>query len=173
MLGWSVLAAMGLLDFLFGQNKCPRCGTKGARQSLGRTRCPNPDCPFFDIGLRVNPQRPPEKSRASGGDFSPASPVAIRYRNFHGEEKTFTADGGTLARRRNHVIARVAPTGLRISLSRDRIQNLEEVESALAEVASSRPSGPSARERQVLAFHKKHKSTSRLYEEIRARYPDW
>ena len=34
-------------------------------------------------------------------------------------------------------------------------------------------SGPTARERQVLAFHKNYKSTSPLYERIRAKYPYW
>jgi hypothetical protein len=33
--------------------------------------------------------------------------------------------------------------------------------------------GPSARERQVLSYHKRHHSTSPLYERIRAKYPDW
>jgi hypoxanthine phosphoribosyltransferase len=101
------------------------------------------------------------------------SPLAIQYRNFQGEEKTFTADSETLRRKRNHVIARVAPTGRSISLSRDRIQNLEEVEQAVAKITESQPPGPTARERQVLGYHKKHKSTSPLYEEIRAKYPDW
>jgi hypothetical protein len=166
---------MGFLDFLFGQNKCPRCGTKGARKSQGQTRCPNPSCPFFDISLRgaerssrVGGASPPKRK-----DFSPVSPLAIQYRNFQGEEKTFTADSETLRRKRNHVIARVAPTGRSISLSRDRIQNLEEVEQAVAKITESQPPGPTARERQVLGYHKKHKSTSPLYEEIRAKYPDW
>jgi len=49
----------------------------------------------------------------------------------------------------------------------------ESIARALAKIADSQPSGPTARERQVLGFHKKHKSTSPLYEEIRAKYPDW
>jgi hypothetical protein len=174
MLGRS-LGTMGFLDFLFGQSKCPRCGTKGARKSQGQTRCPNPSCPLFDISLRgtrdstrVGSISPPRR-----GDFSPQSPLAIRYRNFRGEEKTFTADSETLQRKRNHIIAQVTPTGENISLSRDRIQNLDEVEEALPKIAEYRQPGPTARERQVLGFHKKHKSTSPLYEKIRAKYPDW
>jgi len=166
---------MGFLDFLFGQGKCPRCGTKGARKSQGQTRCANPSCPFFDISLRSNPKSPRLRgiSPVGDGDFLPESPLAIRYRNFQGEEKTFTAERQSLRRKRNHIIARVAPTGACISLSRDRIQNLQEVESVMARTADSLPSGPTARERQVLGFHEKHKSTSPLYEEIRAKYPDW
>ena len=164
---------MGFLDFLFGQSKCPRCGTKGARKSRGQTRCPNPSCPFFDISLRTDAKSPRLRGSSPVGDFSPELPLAIRYRNFQGEEKTFTAERQSLRRKRNHIIARVAPTGACISLSRDRIQNLQEVESVMARTADSLPSGPTARERQVLGFHEKHKSTSPLYEEIRAKYPDW
>lgn len=164
---------MGLLDFLFGQSKCPRCGTKGARKSQGQTRCPNPSCPNFDISLRANQARAGRISSPNREDFSPVAPIEIRYRNFRGEEKTFTADTETLRRKRNHIIVRVAPTGQSISLSRDRIQNLEEVENATPQITESRQPGPTARERQVLGYHKKHQSTSPRYEEIRAKYPNW
>jgi hypothetical protein len=161
---------VSFLDFLFGKTKCPLCGTKGARVSSGRTRCPNPSCQYFDGTLRRGGLR----WRAWRSDYSPASPVHIRYRNFQGQEKTFTADKESLRRTRNHIIARVAPTGENISLSRDRIQNLLEVEEAVPQVSdAARRSGPTARERRVLAFHKKRNSTSPLYERIRAKYPDW
>jgi hypothetical protein len=162
---------VSFLDFLFGKTKCPLCGTKGARVSDGRTRCLNPSCQYFDGTLgRGGPlRRAPRRS-----DYSPVSALHIRYRNFQGQEKTFTADKESLHRTRNHIIARVAPTGENVSLSRDRIQNLSEVEQAVPQVSDAqRRSGPTARERQVLAFHKKHKSTSPLYERIRAKYPDW
>ncbi|HEY6945615.1 MAG TPA: hypothetical protein VI431_10790 [Candidatus Acidoferrum sp.] len=165
---------MGLLDFLFGKVKCPQCGTKGARTSDGRIRCPNPLCQYFDgtlgrVGrLRLGGTRTPRRS-----DYSPARALYIRYRNFQDQERTFTADKGSLRRKGNHMVARVAPTGENISLSRDRIQNLTEVEDALPEVNEGARTGPTARERQVLAFHKKYKSTSPLYERIRAKYPDW
>ena len=165
---------MGLFDFLFGKTKCPQCGSKGARTSDGRTRCPNPSCQYFDgtLGrggrLRFAGTRVPRRT-----DYSPARALAIRYRNFQGQEKTFTADQESLERKRNHIVARVAPTGEKIALSRDRIQNLAEVEEALPQRGESTRSGPTARERQVLNFHKKHKSTSPLYEKIRAKYPDW
>src|SRR5262245_5180923 len=156
---------MGLLDSLFGQSKCPRCGTKGARKSQGQTRCPNPSCPNFDIELRAIQARAGSISNPPSGDFCPLKPIEIHYRNFRGEEKTFTVDSETLRRKRNHIIARVAPTGQNISLSRGRIQNLQEVEQAVPQITESRRSGPTARERQVLGYHKKHKSTSPLYEE--------
>jgi hypothetical protein len=167
---------MGLLDFLFGKTKCPECGTKGARTSQGRTRCPNPSCQYFDGTLRGRGGRhrngrllAPRRS-----DYSPERPLAIRYCNFQGQEKTFTTDQKSVMRRGNHIVARVAPTGETIALSRDRIQNLSEVEQALPPVVGAvQQTGPNKRERQVLGFHKKHKSTSPLYEKIRTKYPDW
>jgi hypothetical protein len=165
---------MGLLDFLFGKTKCPQCGTKGARTSDGQTRCPNPSCQYFDgtLGrggrLRLGGARLPRRS-----DYSPARALAIRYRNFQGQEKIFTADKESLQRKHNHIVAVVAPTGEKIALSRDRIQNLDEVEQALPQAVEPPQPKPTARERQVLAFHKKYKSTSPLYEKIRAKYPEW
>jgi hypothetical protein len=165
---------MGFLDFLFGKSKCPQCGTKGARTSENRIRCPNPSCQYFDgtLGrggrLRIGGTRVPRRS-----DYSPWKALEICYRNFQGQEKTFTADKETLRRKGNHIIARVAPTGENISLSRDRIQNLTEVDEALPQIADTARAGPTASERQVLAYHKKYKSTSPLYEKIREKYPDW
>jgi hypothetical protein len=165
---------MGLLDFLFGKTKCPQCGVKGARTSEGRIRCPNPSCQYFDgsLGrggvLRMGGTRAPRRS-----DYSPARPLAIRYRNFQGQEKTFTAEKESLQKKNNHIIACVAPTGEKIALSRDRIQNLMEVEQALPQAVEPSQPRPTARERQVLNFHKKNKSTSPLYEKIRAKYPGW
>lgn len=106
-------------------------------------------------------------------DYSPARPRYIRYRNFQRQEKTFAADNGSLRRKGNHIVARVSPAGENIALSRDRIQILAEVEQALPQATENARSGPTARERQVLAFHKKYKSTSPLYARIRAKYPDW
>jgi hypothetical protein len=165
---------MGFLDFLFGRTRCLQCGTKGARTSENRIRCRNPSCQYFDgtLGrggvLRAAGSRFPRRS-----DYSPARPLAIRYRNFQGQEKTFIADRESLRRKHNHIIARVSPTAERISLSRDRIQNLADVEDALSQRVEEVPHGPTARERQVLAYHKKYKTTSPLYEKIRAKYPNW
>ena len=106
-------------------------------------------------------------------DYSPPRPLAIRYCNFQGFEKTFTADKESLQRKRNHITARVMPTGERIALSRDRILNLEEVEQALPQAVEPPQLRPTARERRVLSFHKNHKSSSPLYEKLRAKYPDW
>ena len=165
---------MGILDWLFGNSKCPECGRKGARKSQGQICCPNPSCRNFDASLAASQAlRKPEGRQMRRFDYSPEHPIEIRYRNFEGRDKTFTAEESSLTRKHNHIVAQVAPTGRKIALSRDRIQNLAEIEPAVQDRPEPAPSGPTARERQVLAYHKKHGSTSALYEEIRAKYPDW
>jgi hypothetical protein len=70
-------------------------------------------------------------------------------------------------------VAKVAPKGQQITLSRDRIQNLQEVERQMPQRIEPGQEWPNKRERQVLNYHKKYKSTSPLYEKIRAKYPNW
>ncbi|HWX91161.1 MAG TPA: hypothetical protein VNY29_00905 [Terriglobales bacterium] len=165
---------MGLLDLLFGGKKCPLCGTRGARKSDVSditVRCPNPQCQYFDPALKTR-----AKSRAAmfrRSDFVPEHPLEIRYRNFQGQENTFTAEKSTIARKRNHILARVIPTGERITLSRDRILNLSEIEIALPQLSRSTTPVPRGRDLQVLSYHKKHATTSPLHEKVRAKYPDW
>lgn len=94
--------------------------------------------------------------------------ILVRYRNYHGELREFTADAATIRQKHAHISLRVAPTGKRIALARNRIQNLDEV----LQKQQENPQ-PSRRERQVLAFHLKRGSTSPLFEEIRQRFPAW
>jgi hypothetical protein len=161
---------MGLLDFLknllSGGNRlqCPSCGTAGAqRTKQGQTRCKNPSCVYFDASLRG---RQPGTTVRTAGSFKAVQPVTIRYQSFAGQDRTFVAE-------RNHMVGRVEPTGYKLSLARDRIQNLQEVESRLKpKVAPGQPL-PTRQERQVLGYHKKHGTSSLLFEKIRAKYPNW
>lgn len=170
---------MGFLDQLFGKKTCPVCGAKGARVTPIETRCPNPACQYFDpsLGRQEQPAQPPSRPAATsvGGKsgFMPQESIDIRYRNFQGQEKTFRADRNSVRRRKNHIVARVAPSGKYIALSRDRILNLSEVDTALPQAMRSGAPWPSGRERQVLNYHKKHGSTSPLYEQIHTKFPDW
>ena len=183
---------MGFLDFLKGEKKlqCPNCGADGAKQLKDRTiRCPNRACPNFDAGLagaatpaNWTPAGPPAGGSLSGllsglkskkGGFVPARPIAIRYRNFQNQDKEFIADADATVRKKNHLVATVAPKGTKLELSRDRIQNLSEVENALPQKVESGQPWPSPRERQVLGYHKKHGTSSPLYQKIRAKYPNW
>jgi hypothetical protein len=167
---------MGLLDFLqslFGGNKvqCPSCGTQGARKtSDGLILCKNLLCPYFG---RLGTLRQAGTTIRSDGNFRPEHPVSIVYKNFAGQDRTFSAEQGSIVRKGNHIVARVAPTGLRVTLSRDRIQNLSQVEAAFPQKVAPGQPWPTARERQVLGYHKKHGTTSALYEKARAKYPNW
>jgi len=166
---------MGLLDFLLDlftggtRQQCPACGTADARRNrAGQIRCKNPVCQYFDP--RIAP-RGAGTVIPTRGSFHPAHPLTIRYKNFAGQDREFIFELNLVFRQKNHFVGTVAPTGRRISLSRDRIQNLSEVESQLpASVVSQ--SGPTPRENQILAYHKKHGTTSPLFEKIRAKYPD-
>jgi len=165
---------VGLFDFLTGKTICPRCGNTNAKKAAGRILCPNRSCSNFDAALaRSVDQRANASQRGLSGNFSPRRPIEIRYCDFQGLDRTFTVDADSLVRRKNHMVANAVPTGRKISLSRARIQNLGEVEAALPERFAPDAPQPSARERQVLAYHKKHGSTSPLYEKIRAKYPNW
>jgi hypothetical protein len=112
-------------------------------------------------------------SSRHGGSFSPQRPIEIRYTNFRGESKRFTSDSATLVRHKTHISAQVAPSGERITLARSRINNLSEVEGSFPQPVAPGQDWPSARERQVLNYHKKYGSSSPLYEKIRAKYPNW
>lgn len=165
---------MGIFDFLFGNISCPVCGAKGARKSGVQIRCPNPLCQNFDASLgRPGTLRKAGSIIPTRGNFHPEHPISIRYQNFQNVERTFTAEATTLRRKRNHIIAQVTPTGEHIALSRDRIQNLGEVEPFMPKKVAAGQPWPTARERQVLNYHKKHGSTSPLYQQIRAKYPNW
>ena len=172
---------MGLLHFLknrlFGGNnlQCPVCRAAGAqRAGEGQIRCPNPSCPNFDVSLsRDGTPGSAGTTVPTKGSFKPVQPIMIRYRNFAGQDRTFVAEMDSLVRKGNHLVGRVAPTGQKIALARDRIQNLEELESgATQRVAPGQPL-PTPRERQVLGYHKKHGTSSPLFEKIRAKYPNW
>ena len=163
---------MGFLDFLTGGKKisCPTCGASGARKSGDTVRCPNASCSYYDPRLAGFG---PLIDIPTTGDFRPARPLSIKYRNFQGVARDFTVDADSMERRKNHLVARAAPTGRRITLFRDRIQNLTEVESALPRISGSAIPEPTARERRVLSYHKHHGTSSPLYEEIKAKYPNW
>jgi len=147
----------------------------GVRRSGRQTLCLNPKCANFDPSQRSSsPQAsPPQAQSGWSRGRTPARPISIRYRNFQGQEKLFSADADSLRPRKNHISAEVAPTGQRITLARARILNLEEVASRVpARPAPGQPY-PTRIERQVLGYHKKNKTTSPLYEKIRAKYPNW
>jgi hypothetical protein len=176
---------MAFLDWLTGKIECPRCGTGGAKEINGQIHCPNPTCSNFSktMGKSDETSAPDsitfrQQSDTAADSFGPppevpAGCVAIQYRNFRGEGKTFVAGIASARRIKNHLTVKVLPQGRRIALSRDRIMNLSEVEAALPQRLAPGQAPPTYRERQILAYHKNHRSTSPLYESIRAKYPNW
>ena len=179
------------LKDILGSEKCPACGTRGSRRSGSEIRCLNPVCQYFNPSFApaAGSPQPPQQGRPSGWSSSPTSTpsasgssqsgsapagsVTIQYRNFQGQAKTFYADGRSLHREKNHINATVAPKSQQISLARDRIQNLQEVERQMPQRVEAGQDWPNKKERQVLNYHKKHRTTSPLYEKIRAKYPKW
>ncbi len=168
-----------LVNTFSGGMDCPGCGTPGAKKSGNEIKCLNPVCRYFG-GAPAEPQPPspqtvaPKSQPPRTESARPASgTISIQYVNFQGEHKTFVADAASLRRKNNHIIATVAPNGKEIALSRKRIQNLREVDVKLPERDRSDAPRPTARERQVLGYHRKHGTTSPLYEKVKAKYPQW
>ena len=92
--------------------------------------------------------------------------IEVSYQNFRGEQKTFHGDWRTLRCRGKHISLQVEPTGTRIALATDRIQNIADVEDALERC-------PAPQDRRVLAYHAKRGTTSDRCEQLREKYPDW
>jgi hypothetical protein len=175
---------MGLFDWFARQIACPECGNGGALRTLfGRIRCPNRACTHFDASLASPEEKGPQaeptatyRNPLTGekitkprriAAFNPgARVIQVQYKNFRGEEKTFTGDARTLRRRHNHVSLRVSPSGTRIALARDRIRNLAELDAMLSKT-------PTRREQAIMAYHQKRGTTSPLFEQLRTKYPDW
>lgn len=172
---------MGLLDLLtqlfFRGDKieCPSCRTAVALQtSDGLVHCRNRSCPNYDPGYVIGGRLVRRLSTVpTEGNFRPEHPVSIRYTNFAGQSRDFSAERDSLVRKRNHIVAEVAPTGRKIALSRDRIQNLSDVEGYMLKQVEPGQSWPTGRERQILNYHKNHGTTSPRYEQVRAKYPNW
>src|SRR5262249_29160509 len=115
---------MGLLDWFARHVRCSACGHSQAVQSLfGSIRCPNRACANFDPELATtleerqpgptgsvsrNPRTGERVSSRPRAPFTPGDrPIQVRYRNYRGEEKTFTGDARSLRRRHEHVSLRV------------------------------------------------------------------
>lgn len=165
---------MAFLDFLSGKIKCPNCGREGAKKSGDGYICPNPHCKWFDSALAPGSSNQQVMTPLGTTDKSASGPsITISYRNFKGELKTFDADPESIMQKKNCMSFKSPASRGRIALSRDRIQNLSEVEAAMPKRVEPGQAFPTARERQVLGYHKKYKTTSPLYEQIRAKFPNW
>lgn len=193
---------MGWFDLIFSRTTmCPNCGDPRARKSLlGGVRCPNRTCDYFDLGLMheqaesfgpdpassdfarqavIGNAGRSQRAAFGAGQFDPGpNLLEVRYQNFRGEHCVFQGDNRTVRRRGNHVSLQVAPTGTRITLDRDRVQNLAEIDAYAPESPTQRESPtlrklPTQREAQVLRYHLRRGTTSQLFEQLRRKFPDW
>ncbi len=123
---------------------------------------------IFDWGKKKEPKYVPPKAPLSGNYRVGDGAIEIRYRNFRGENKTFTGDYRTAYIRGRHVVIRVEPSGKRISLKLSAIENRDEIEQRAGENPRPEPN-----ERRVLHYHLKNGTTSELFERIRRKYPNY
>jgi hypothetical protein len=156
--------------------KCPECGTWGARKSWFKVKCVNPNCPKYDAeraeafqesrvtGKSASEVFPYLKGKADASDYN----LKIRYRNFRGDELVYAADPETGYREGQHAVFRLAPTGKRVTFSLERVQNRGEVEAALGSNAQ-----PTRSERRLIRYHLRQGTTSKKFEELRAKYPSY
>jgi hypothetical protein len=102
--------------------------------------------------------------KGKGEDYS----MRICYKNFRGDENIYCANPSSGRIENKHLVIRVAPTGRRITFRLSAMQNRGDVESHLPK----RPL-PNRRERQILNYHLRNGTTSRLFKQIREKYLDY
>jgi hypothetical protein len=156
--------------------KCPKCGTWGAKLSFFKTKCVNPGCEKYNAEWaaahqrnRIVGQNAAEVFGFKGKADPDEYPLRIRYRNFRGDELVYSADPASGYIKNKFLVIRLAPTGRRATFKLANIQNRYEVESKLVPPQPQ----PNPQERKVLNFHFRHGTTSRLFEEMREKYPNY
>ena len=169
---------MGLLGLLFGRSiECPACRTPGARQGLfSGLKCPSESCLYFDMSLQARQDAAtlqPQRSQSRVASALPSleledgpNTIRVSYVNFEGEHRTFVGDRRTLKKRNAHYSLRVGPSGMRITLKAEQIQNRDEV-------ARATPDEPNTQEKRVLSLHRRRGTTSDRHQELQAKYPEW
>jgi len=170
---------MGFLDSWGSLAACPACGTRRANKFLWKIRCRNPNCQNYDSEYAAQADQNIIRNKDAAavfphlkGAFTPGtSAIRIRYENFRGDQLNYLADTDDAYRAGEFVVMRVAPTGRRIAFRISSIQNRSEVESRLA--AQNQKVIPNVDERRILNFHLRRGSTSRLFAEVREKYPDY
>jgi hypothetical protein len=170
---------MGFLDSWGSLVACPACGTRRANKFLWKIKCRNPNCQNYDSEYAAKADLNIIRNKDAAaifshlkGTFSPAAgAIRIRYENFRGDQLNYLADTEGAYRTGEFVIMRVAPTGRRIAFRLSSIQNRSEVESRLA--PQDEKVMPNVQERRILNFHLRRGSTSKLFAEVREKYPQY
>lgn len=166
---------MGLFDSPRSGVQCPYCGARRASKTLWKVKCANPNCVKFDseYAAQVNQNRIVGRNATdvfSGlhGNFSPRSPVTVRFENYLGDQLLYLADAHGAYRAGECLVMRVAPTGKHVAFRLSAIVNRSEVEGSLTEGDL-----PSANERRILNFHLRRGTSSPLFVQIRQKFPDY
>ena len=114
-------------------------------------------------------RRSRRRAAVPAADFS--TPLVVEYVNFRGERRTFTTDPASARLQGVHVSLRVAPSGRRIALKREKIVNRDAVEGTLQRAGRAGHDVPTPHEAYVMAFHERRGTTSALYTRLRMQYP--
>ena len=170
---------MGLFSSKGSLVVCPACGTRRATKFLWKVKCRNPNCRNYDSEYAAKADLSVVRNKDAAevfphlkGTFSPgAGSIRIRYENFRGDQLNYFADTEDAYHAGEFVILRVAPTGRRIAFRLSAIQNRSEVESRLAALVEKPV--PNVQERRILNFHLRRGSTSKLFREVREKYPQY
>ena len=170
---------MGFLDSWSSLVACPACGTRRASKFFWKTKCRNPNCRNFDAEYAAKADLAVIRNKNAreifphlSGTFTPgAGSIQIRYENFRGDQLNYLADTEDAYRAGEFVVLRVAPTGRRIAFRLSSIQNRSEVEARLA--SQDTKDLPNVQERRILNFHLRRGSTSKLFREVREKYPQY
>ena len=170
---------MGFLDSWGSLVACPACGTRRASKFFWKIKCRNPNCQNYDSEYAAKADQNIIRNKDAAeifphlkGTFSPGpGAIRIRYENFRGDQLNYFADSEDAYRKGEFVVMRVAPTGRRIAFRLSSIQNRSEVESRLA--AQDVKAAPNVQERRILNFHLRRGSTSKLFAEVREKYPQY
>jgi hypothetical protein len=170
---------MGFLDSWGSLVACPVCATRRASKFLWKIKCRNPNCRNFDPEYAAKADLAIIRNKNAAevfphlkGAFTPgAGSIRIRYENFRGDQLNYIADTEDAYRAGEFVVMRVAPTGRRIAFRMSSIQNRGEVEARL--VSRDAKDFPNVWERRILNFHLRRGSTSKLFVEVREKYPQY
>ena len=156
--------------------KCPACETWGAKKSFWKVKCINTACEKYNSEYaqafqqsRIAGKPAKEVFEYLKGDADPNDySMRIRYRNFRGDDIIYSADPKSAYSKGEFVVARLSPTGRLVTFRLSRIQNRSDVEAIL----NDNPQ-PTTNERRVLRYHLRRGSTSRTFEGLREKYPNF
>ncbi|MFH1707782.1 MAG: hypothetical protein ABIF71_07680 [Planctomycetota bacterium] len=111
-----------------------------------------------------------DRSRpAPTGSFKARDPLVIKYVNYKEVPRTLVAEKFSLRAKKGFISVCVEPTGKRITLKLERIQNMAEIQPVLGLLDKL----PTRQEQKVLNYHMRRGTTSALFDKLKQKYPQW